>query len=121
MKSVMEYFVSIIVILLGAFLATLPITTAVQKENATQFHSAAVAEIEDSGLDPQVIKNCIDKAKANKYGYQLTVTATDGSGQTFDAGNTDTWGTCYRIELKYNIEMPMIGVSKNATVVGYAR
>lgn len=109
MKTALEYFLGIILLVVGAFLAAQPITTALQKSNACAYHASVIDSIEDSGLDEDVIDQCIKEAK--EQGYSLII-------EDVSLGKSKS---CYKVTLIYTVKMPIIGVKKDGTHIGYAR
>lgn len=108
MKTSIEYFLAIILLVVGAFFAAQPITTSLQKSNAIEYHSSVMDRIQNSGLDADVIKACISEAQ--EQGYELTVEDVSGGERN-----------CYKVTLVYTVKMPIIGVQKDGSHIGYVR
>lgn len=109
MKSAVEYFLAIVVLLIGTFLAAQPITTSLQKSNACAYHADVIDNIENSGLDEGVIEQCIKEA--DTLGYKLEI----------EDVSPDKSKSCYKVTLVYTVKMAIIGVQKEGTHIGYAR
>lgn len=69
MKGLPGYFIGIILLLFLALMGTSMITGSIAAENARDFHSSAVRQIENSNFNPEVIGSLY--RDADKLGYEL--------------------------------------------------
>lgn len=105
MSSVIKSYTSIIFIIIAFVVSIGVISMSVDIQNARNFYSTAVTEIENSDANDKVIEALQNDAKKNKY--KLTVTKTTG-------------GTA-KVVLEYKYSFRFLNISNNQKIVGYAR
>ena len=146
MKLLIENYLSIFLVTICAMLCTSFIRSELEINNARDFHSYCIAVIEASDFDTEAMNKC--KEEATKRGYELNITSTsiekmrckkcntvfniNDSGITQcpnpNCGNGDpdkiyTYLT-NRIctdELKYSVDLKLLGIHKDGVLNGYAR
>lgn len=110
MKSMFSYMGSI---LLGALTVLICIAIFIVNIQATEIRSAFnnyVEQIEASDFNENVILWCMNSAAEN--------------GWTLELSNETTYEELrsYRVTLRYNIEVPIIGIDvRSGTIEGYAK
>lgn len=105
MSSVIKSYTSIIFIIIAFVVSIGVISMSVDIQNARNFYSTAVTEIENSDANDKVIEALQNDAKKNKY--KLTVTKTTG-------GTT-------KVVLEYKYSFKFLNISNNQKIEGYAR
>ncbi len=144
MKLLIENYLSIFLVTICAMLCTSFIKSELEINNARDFHSYCIAVIEASDFDKEAMNKC--KEEATKRGYELNITSTnfekmrcekcgtvfniDNSGitQCPKCGNGDakkrytylTNRIC-TVELKYSVNLKLLGIHKDGVLNGYAR
>lgn len=108
MKSPISIMVSIFILCFAFFIGINYAFATLSTQEARTFHQDAIHEIEASNFDADVITKC--KEDAAKKGYELSVTK-----DSFYEENTK-----YKVNLKYNVKVYIIGVNTSHTLAGYA-
>lgn len=110
MKGAVETMIGIIMIAFMAVLSTAYITASLNTQNAQNYHSAVIAEVEAGDYSESVMKSCEEKAMENGY-RDLTIEpliSPDG-------------GKCARVTLSYDYTLPILELFLEHKIVGYAR
>lgn len=111
MKVIIEIY-GVLLMLLLTSAAGISVTAAQEKTaQAKQYHAEAVAEIENSNFNPDVVASCIKGAEES--GYTLSVTP-----QTYDEYHD---ATTAEVVLGYSYEIPLLGIREARSVRGVAR
>lgn len=106
MKLGIEMYVSLIVLVVLAFVGISFITINIDVVNARDAQASYVAEIENSNLSESIIQKC--KNNAQTHGYELIVDVTNvGSKPTA------------KVTLCYKYSMAILGTSQKHTIVSY--
>ena len=111
MNTIIKFFSSILIILLGFFMFLTCIITVSFRIDADEFKADVIAEIEDSNFNAAVINHC--KQQASDNGYTLDVTNC-----TYDADNNIQVA---EVLLTYNLDVPFFGINSTKEVRGIAR
>ena len=147
MKLLIENYLTIFLITLCTLLCTSFIKSEIEINNARDFHSYCIAVVEASDFDRKAIKKC--QTEAIERGYTLNVSQTtlnnrvkcEKCGTIFDitgaetiscpnCGGGDSDTTLYynyienrmcTVELKYNIKLNLLNITKSGVLNGYAR
>lgn len=109
MSTVIKSYTAIIVCLLSFFIALNVVSAHLDVQNATDYHSAVVDEIENSHHASSVVDAL--KTEASENGYELEVENFYGANQT----------TLSKVTLKYKYRLNILDVENEHEVVGYAR
>lgn len=113
MSSVIKTYLSIILILVAVFTFAGIISVALDVQNARDYHSSVINEIEISNHSSDVIAACQEDAANN--GYTLsTVNYPNNSDESSNAQIT-------KVVLKYSYHIDFLGVASEKEIVGYAR
>lgn len=113
MSSVIKTYLSIILILVAVFTFGGIISVALDVQNARDFHSSVINEIELSNHSASVISACEDDAKSNGY----TLSATPYANNSDDSSNAQIT----KVTLKYSYHIDFLGLASEKEIVGYAR
>lgn len=111
MSTIIKFFSSIVVILLGFFVFLSAIITVSFRIDADEYKSDIIAEIEDSNFNAAVINDC--KQQAADKGYTLNVTNC-----TYDE---DYNLQLAEVILTYKLNVPFFGIGSEKEVRGIAR
>lgn len=110
MKQIFEHMIIVLLIMLSIMIHSTMISGNLTITEARNFHSAAVAEIQASNFDTEVIND--EKKTAEDYGWTLDV---DTDTAIYDDR------TAYKITLTYNFPtLPLIGDSDDKQIIAYA-
>lgn len=110
MKQIFENMIIILLILLSIMIHSTMIAGNLTITEARNFHASAVAEIQASNFDEEVIKE--EKESAEQAGWELEV-------KTDTSIYSDR--TAYKVTLTYNFPtLPLVGDSKDKQIIAYA-
>lgn len=113
MSSVIKSYLAVILILVAVFTFAGIISVVIDVQNARDFHSSVINEIEISNHAESVIKAC--KIDAVNNGYTLTTeNYHNNSDESSNAQIT-------KVVLKYSYTIAFIGLDSEKEIVGYAR
>lgn len=117
MKSAIETFVGIILIVLMVVIATCYITASIDTRQAQNFHSSVVTEIEASHFASSVIDELEQKAHDNGF------TMIDGSGNKVSGLTVNVMSSMdvAEVTLTYDYTIPFLNIFLKHEIVGYAR
>lgn len=113
MSSVIKSYLSVILILVAVFTFSGIISVAIDVQNARDFHSSVINEIEVSNHADSIIEACKTDAASN--GYTLTTEEYDNNSD--ESANAQIT----KVVLKYSYTIAFIGLSSEKEIVGYAR
>ena len=111
MKHIVEAFGTLLALLLNVFVCISVANVGGAVTEAKEFKAAAVAELENSNFNPNVVDACIRQAQ--DAGYVLQVTNC-----SFDEDNDIQMA---EVILTYRYEIPILGISEIMTTRGIAR
>ncbi|MGN0672808.1 MAG: hypothetical protein ACI4KJ_00010 [Anaerovoracaceae bacterium] len=106
MKSAIETFMGIILIVLVVIISTCYITASIDTRHAQNFHASVISEIEASNHAESVVTECVNKAKENGF-TELKV--------------NDTATGISEVTLSYHYTIPFLDIFLEHKIVGYAR
>lgn len=101
-------------LLLLAFVITIGVDLILvnqQVSTARAFYSSTIESLENSNFNHAVLLECEDKA--NAYGYQFNV-------QDLSYYFEEEKVPCYYISIKYVVSIPLLNITEDATIKGYA-
>lgn len=110
MKGAIETMIAIVLVAFMAVLGTTYITASLNTQNAQNYHSAVVTEIEASDFADSVITSCKAKAIDNGYAALDIKKTQSASGQSYA-----------KVTLKYNYTIPILNLLLTHEIIGYAR
>lgn len=110
MSTVIKSYVAIFLVLLSLITLTGVVDATVQIQNARDYHSAVVNEIENSNHSDAVIEKCVNEASAN--GYNLIVTKYESGGDNSEIT---------KVTLEYQYTILFLNVASDKQIIGYAR
>lgn len=111
MKHIIEGFSVLFVMMLNLCMAAGVLTVTAKAAEAKEYKAAAVAEIENSNFNPNVIDACIKDADARGYSMKVTTCSSE----------EDTGHQMAEVCLTYEYELPLLGVSGQHVTRGIAR
>lgn len=112
MGTVIKAYTAIFLVLMTVFLAVGILAVTIDVQNARDYHAACINEIENSNHAPSVINALGAEAAGN--GYTLDV-----DSYTNTVGNYSF--TVSKVILKYEFSIPLLGITMNKEILGYAR
>lgn len=111
MKMLIETYIDVIIIALISLISVQFICINLEIQNAKSYHQNVIEMIESSNANSNVIQRCKNDA-TSKYGANsLTVTNCTEYDDRIS----------YYVQLKYDVTMPLTGITKTCTAEGYAR
>lgn len=111
MGTIIKVYTAIFLVLMVVFVSIGILSAMLDVQNARDYHSIVVGEIENSNHSPSVI--AAQKAQAEQNGYILEVIPrTYSNGQYEDIGS--------KVVLKYKYSIPFLNISSEKEIVGYA-
>lgn len=111
MKHIIEGFSVLFIMMLNLCMAAGVLNVTAKVAEAKAYKAAAVAEIENSNFNPNVIAACIEDADARGYSMEVTTCSYACDSQRRIA----------QVCLTYDYELPLIGVSGKSVTRGIAR
>ncbi|MBS7006964.1 hypothetical protein [Anaerostipes sp.] len=108
MKVPVELVISIILLCLGAFVMASYNGAALEEAGAREVHETFIGKIENSGFDPEVIKEC--KKEAAEKGYELSVK----DDKLYEHRPK------YKVVLTYYLRVKLLGIASRQEIEGYA-
>ena len=111
MKHIIGAFSTLTVLVLNLLLCAAVLTMSAETAAAKEYKAAVVAEIENSNFNPAVIAAC--QSQAAEKGYELEVT-TGIYDEVRDVRMAE-------VLLKYQYEIPLLGISDQRVTRGVAR
>ena len=125
MSQVMKGFVGVFLLLLLATSAVGLLGGFIQVLRAQSFHAGVLCELEDSDYAPEVIEECLSKAKENGYTLELTLYFKTGGNLKLEKREqlpkTLSEVDMARVEMKFQIQVPILGISSQQILSGYGR
>ena len=113
MSSVIKTYIGIFILFLSVFTLTGIISACMDANQARDFHSSVIAEIEDANFAPSVVSECITQAES--AGYDLMI---DEDSYVYDE---DGKATMMEVILKYDYRIDLLGVLSAQQIRGFAR
>lgn len=112
MGTVIKGYTVIFLVLMTVFISIGILSVMMDVQNARDYHSSVVNEIENSNHSPAVIAAC--KTEAAENGYTLSVESyTNTSGNyTFVVS---------KVVLKYDYQIAFLNIQSDKEIIGYAR
>ena len=107
MRDVISQFVIFFLLSLLLWIGLTCVCQNMRYCNAREYYEKIVHQIEDSYFEPAVILDCTTKAK--QQGYQLSV-------HCYGENQKDA-----RITLRYEYVLPMVQITRQCVIDGYAR
>lgn len=115
MKQAFEYFIDAIILVLIVVVVIGIINISSQISQAQDFHNVAVAEVEASNFN----SNIINKYETGKVNSDFKIEFKNVS--TKDTNNDYIEENIYKVTTKYTVSIPILGYKKTNYIVGYAR
>ena len=112
MGTVIKAYTAIFLVLMCVFLSIGILAATVDVQNARDYHAACVNEIENSNHAASVIETCISEAADN--GYTLEVVSYPNYVGNFSY-------TVSKVILKYQFSIPILNITLEQEILGYAR
>lgn len=111
MKILISTYMFVLLFGLMAFISMEFVVMNRETNLARSFHEICLEKIENSYFDPLVIEEC--KNSSIKNGYNLYM-----EDKSEYIGNERV--PSYFVKLEYKVNMPILGIEKNAVICGYA-
>ncbi|MBQ8248145.1 MAG: hypothetical protein IJZ42_13535 [Lachnospiraceae bacterium] len=105
MDSIPRFLVSIVLILLCTIIGISLIFTSFYISSARSYHDQVIKVVSASDFAASEIQYCMNDAQAK--GYALSIQPTQD-------------GHIYRVDLTYNVSVPIFGKWTTKTITGYA-
>lgn len=107
MKSIISQFVIFLLLSMLLWMGVTYVCQNIRYCSAGEYYERILRQIEDSYFEQTIIRDCIIKAK--QQGYQLSV-------QCYGERQRDA-----RITLRYEYVLPIVQVTRQCVIDGYAR
>lgn len=125
MSQIIKAFTGVFFLLLFVMLGSGIISAQLESARAREYKDAVVAEIENSGFNPNVMNSCIRQAGAD--GYQLKITVYQEGEQAVEINHAgETTASQFRnvtmaeVVLHYEYKIAFLNYSSSRSVRGYA-
>lgn len=112
MGNIIKVYTAIFLVLMTVFISVGILSVMVDVQNARDYHTAVVNEIENSNHSTTVINACIQEAKEN--GYTLTVQSFQNSSGNYEF-------TVSKVVLEYDYSIVFLNIQSRKEIMGYAR